>query len=199
LDLTFVHCALDEKTSNKYADNINIYAKYIKIPFILLYMVISKKVNILNFLIISLIATVITGYMIAVYVDGAGHSTAFVVFYIISESLDDANVILLITMLNNKMTMETRGFINSIAQIVLQLAGTLLNSLNASMMQLYKLPEKTIHGTTKKGLPCSKKISSYNYAKGAKDVLIVNYSILGVIVLCIIAYRVYTVVKGKKD
>jgi len=130
------------------------------------------------------------------------------VFYIISESLDDANVLLLLTMLNNKMTMETRGFINSIAQVVLALAGTQISSMNSWILQKYPLPEKTIHGMTKvktvngvkqPAVPCTKKIHSYNYALGAKDVLITNYSLLAGIVLFIIAYRVYTIVKGVKD
>lgn len=66
-------------------------------------------------MLISFIATVFTGYMMAVYIEDAGKSIPFVIFYIISESLDNANVIILLTMLNNKMTMETRGFINAIA------------------------------------------------------------------------------------
>jgi len=72
LDKTFSHCALNENKSSDYSDNINTYSKFIKIPFILIYMVISKRVNILNFLLIALIATVITGYMMAVYVHEAG-------------------------------------------------------------------------------------------------------------------------------
>ena len=40
----------------------------------------------------------------------------------------------MLTMLNNKMTLETRGTIGSIAQVVLALAGAQIKTLNAGIL-----------------------------------------------------------------
>ena len=72
--------------------------------------------------------------MMAIYIEHAGNSVPFEISYIASESLDNANVLIMLTMLNNKMTLETRGTIGSIAQVVLALAGAQIKTLNAGIL-----------------------------------------------------------------
>jgi hypothetical protein len=99
-------------------------------PLLFVYMYLITKFNNVNFLIFSISTTVATGTAMSFLISDAGTSPFFTVVYLISEIIDNATVLILLTMLNNCMQLESRGIINGIHLLSVQFSGMVLNLVN---------------------------------------------------------------------
>lgn len=99
-------------------------------PLLFIYMYLVTKFNNINFLLCSISTTVATGAAMSFLISEAGTSTLFTVVYLVSEVVDNATVLILLTLLNNAMELESRGIINGIHLLSVQFSGMVLNLVN---------------------------------------------------------------------
>ena len=122
------------QNTKNYNSTIGMINQAISFPTVLIFMFLIVRVRNLNFLLCTLILTAITGFGMALTVHNAGRSMLFNICFLASEVIDNATVIILLTMLNNKMELESRGVITGLAQVIVQLGGIILGLLNSYIL-----------------------------------------------------------------
>ena len=140
-------------------------------------MYLVTKFNNINFLICSISTTVATGVAMSFLIAEAGTSPLFTVVYLISEVVDNATVLILLTLLNNAMQLESRGIINGIHLLSVQFSGMVLNLVNGY-----------IQGSFPRRLPSGKTVN--DYVKGGRHVLELNYGLMLLYLVILVGYRV---------
>ena len=110
-------------------------------------------------------------------ISDAGTSTLFTIVYLVSEIVDNATVLILLTLLNNGMQLESRGIINGIHLLSVQFSGMVLNLVNGY-----------IQGSYPRQLPDGKTVT--DYVKGGRRVLELNYGLMMIYLVVLAGYRV---------